>query len=99
MSVDSKTTAGRDRSTLARLVDLLTEIAFDGHDYEGCDIQNDLVNLGVLQETEFDPERHTDHTGEAEPGDDWFDFTEYGRALIGRSNDDRRREGVSNDGA
>lgn len=77
------TQADRDRSVLAWLINTLTDITFDALDYDGFEIQTDLVRLGVLAQTKFDPERHTDGTGEVESGDQWFEFTEYGRALIG----------------
>lgn len=74
--------AERDRRTLAWLVDTLTDLSFDGGDYDGFNIQEDLVRLGVLNQVEFDPAKHTDHSGEASPGDPWFDFTDYGKSLI-----------------
>lgn len=83
--------ADRDRSVLAWLINTMTDITFDAQDYDGVEIEDDLVRLGVLVEASLDSERHTDHTEELEPGDRYFEFTEYGRGLIGRANDDRRK--------
>jgi hypothetical protein len=45
----------------------------DGRDFDGSDIQDTAAHLGLLVETTFDPEKHTDETGVgANEGDQWF---------------------------
>jgi len=62
---------------LAKLVNILTDIY-----YENYDIQEDLVNLGILSVTPFDSAKHTDDSGGMVAGDPFFEFTEYGRGLV-----------------
>lgn len=45
----------------------------------GCDpgdIQDKAVELGLLREVLYDPEKHGPNDVDAEPGDPWFVFTD-----------------------
>ena len=58
---------------LAKFFDEAVERWSSGTDFEGFEIQDVGVRLGLLQEVAFDSEIHTDNEGcGVEDGDPWF---------------------------
>jgi hypothetical protein len=48
---------------------------------------NDLITItalscGIVEIVPFDADEHSDHSGACEPGDDYFQLTDAGRALL-----------------
>lgn len=50
--------------------------SWDGDDIDGAEIQELAVKFKLIIPTEFDPEKHTDEYGGAEPGDPWYEFAD-----------------------
>ena len=65
---------------LAKMFDTATEIAGDGGDWEGGDIQSDAVTLGFYVERHM-TEAEADEHGFNMPGA-WFDITPMGRSAL-----------------
>lgn len=62
----------------------ITEGCFEGCDLDGGEVQDNAVKLGIIHEVAYDPEKHGTKNVDAEPGDQWFVFTdEFNAALNG----------------
>jgi hypothetical protein len=48
--------------------------AFEGRDADGGSIQALAIHYGLLNPTRYDPAKHG-NSFDAEPGDEWFEFT------------------------
>ena len=63
--------------------DAAIECWSDGHDMDGGDIQEIAARLGLLRETVFNSEVHTDELGlDAQDGDPWFVLSDEASAAI-----------------
>lgn len=54
----------------------LEEGAFEGHDLDGCEIQEMALKCGIIKETRYDPAVHGESNCDAQPGDSWFVLVE-----------------------
>ena len=67
-------TMEKDNDRLVEFARSILSIVFEGGDIDGGTAQDMGVEYGLLERQDFDPKRHTDSTGYAEPGDDWYVF-------------------------
>lgn len=61
---------------LEALWEWLTEQKFEGGDIDGGDFQNKALELDLLREVPYDPQKHGNYTGEAwdlNPGDPYIE--------------------------
>ena len=67
----------------ALFFDAAIEAWSDGHDLDGGDIQEIAASLGLLRETVFNSEVHTDELGvDAQDGDPWFVLSDVASKAI-----------------
>jgi hypothetical protein len=67
----------------ALFFDAAIEAWSDGHDLDGGDIQEIAASLGLLRETVFNSEVHTDELGvDAQDGDPWFVLSDMASKAI-----------------
>lgn len=58
---------------LARFAKVALDCLWDGYDLEGSDIQDAALQHGLIVQTAFDPNIHSDRHGVGvNPGDEWF---------------------------
>ena len=62
---------------LAEFAELCIRSSWEGLDVEGCDIQEWGVQLGLLVETKYDPEKHGPSDFDLELGDPYFVFSDW----------------------
>lgn len=67
---------------LAQFADHAFQASFEGCDLEGSEIQDMGVARGLLIQSEFDPKRHTNSTGELEAGDSWYEYSPELKAAL-----------------
>ena len=68
-------------ASLSEFFSWATQVAFDGCDLEGSDIQDKAHELGLLTLTAYDPDVHGPSNCDAEPGADWYVISDAVRAL------------------
>ena len=54
----------------------IQEGPWNGCSLDGCDIQDKAIELGLLKKVKYDPAIHGPNDVDADPGDDWFVFSD-----------------------
>ena len=55
---------------------------FEGCHLDGGDVQEKAVKFGILERTKYDPAVHGESDCGADPGDEWFVFSEAFKAVL-----------------
>jgi hypothetical protein len=66
--------------------------------FDGAELQEMLVRHGLYRIEPFDPAIHNDHSGAAEPGDDFYVPTGIARAVLSSTGGDRAERSVPHQG-
>lgn len=66
---------------LVDFIDGCFETVFEGFSYDGGDMQDALTELGILELTTYDPEKHGECEHGSEKGDDWYIVADWFKQL------------------
>lgn len=69
---------------LAQFAKWAVTTAFEGGDVSGFDIQDKAVELGILNRTQYDPDKHGENDVDADPGDERFVYSDEFKYVLNK---------------